>query len=395
MNKKPLLIIFLTVFVDLVGFGIVIPLSPYLARQYGATAFEVGLLLAIYSGMQFLFSPFWGGLSDRFGRRPILLMSIIMTALANLLFFFANSLTLLYVSRALAGAFSANIATAAAFIADVTDEKDRSKNMGLIGAAFGLGFVLGPAIGGVAAKVSGHFPAIIASIIGAVNFVAAFFMLPESLSPDRRGKRERKSRVRNISEKIARPVVGTLLGSNFVVTFAMASMEATLFLFVADKFQWTMQKASYGFAFVGLCIAFTQGYLVRKLLPRYGERKMLFWGVLMFSSSFVLIGLTSSIWILAVAMVLLALGNGLLMPALTGSLSLLSTPQEQGEVMGVNQSLSALARIFGPPIGGLFYARLSMASPFYFSALLGYLALSLIWVNRARLPEFKEKAPAT
>ncbi len=391
MNKKPLLIIFLTVFVDLVGFGIVIPMSPYLARTYGATAFEVGLLLAIYSAMQFFFSPVWGGLSDRFGRRPILLMSIIMTAASNLLFFYANSLLLLFVSRALAGAFSANIATSAAFIADVTDEKSRSKNMGLIGAAFGLGFVLGPAIGGVAAKISEHFPALIASLIGVANFTAAYFLLPESLAPEKRGKRERKSRFRSISEKILRPVIGTLLGSNFVVTFAMASMEATLFLFVQDKYQWTMQKASYGFAFVGLCIAFTQGYLVRKLLPKYGERAMLLAGVLMFSSSFVLIGLSESIWLLAVAMVLLALGDGFIMPALTGSLSLLSSAQEQGEVMGVNQSLSALARIFGPPIGGLFYARLSMASPFYFSALLGYLAMSLIWLNRGKLPAYKEK----
>ncbi len=389
MNKKPLIIIFLTVFVDLVGFGIIIPLTPYLARYYHATAFDIGLLMAIYSGMQFLFSPLWGGLSDRFGRRPILLMSIAMTALANLVFFYANSLPMLFVSRALAGAFSANIATSAAFIADVTEQKDRSKNMGLIGAAFGLGFVLGPALGGLSAKVSIHFPALVATLIGVVNFVAAFFILPESLPPEKRGKKVRKSRIRSISEKIARPVIGTLLGSNFVVAFAMASMEATLFLFVQDRFSWSLQKASYGFAYVGICIAFTQGYLVRKLLPKFGERTMLTSGVLMFSTSFVLIGLAHSIWFLAIAMTLLALGDGLLMPALSGSLSLLTDQHEQGEVMGVNQSMSAMARIFGPPIGGILYGRVAMVSPFYFSALLGYVALSMIWLNRHRLPAFK------
>src|SRR6185312_1090175 len=148
MNKNPLLVIFLTVFVDLVGFGIIIPLSPYLARQYGASAFEIGLMMAAYSLMQFIFSPFWGALSDRHGRRPILLMSIFATSLCHLLFYFSTTFWMLFVSRALAGLFSANISTASAFIADVTPAKDRSKNMGLIGAAFGLGFVFGPALGG-------------------------------------------------------------------------------------------------------------------------------------------------------------------------------------------------------------------------------------------------------
>ena len=163
MKKSPLAVIFLTVFLDLVGFGIIIPLSPYLAREFGASAFEVGMLMAVYSAMQFLFSPFWGGLSDRLGRRPILLVSIAGTALAHTLFYFAHDLWLLFLARTLAGIFGANISTAMAYIADVTSEKDRSKNMGLIGAAFGLGFVLGPAIAGMLTGLGENFPALAAA----------------------------------------------------------------------------------------------------------------------------------------------------------------------------------------------------------------------------------------
>jgi multidrug resistance protein len=386
MNKNPLVVIFLTVFVDLVGFGIIIPLSPFLARQFGASAFEIGLLMAAYSGMQFIFSPFWGGWSDRLGRRPILLLSIGATALSHLLFYFSTSLWMLFVARALAGLFSANISTASAFIADVTPAKDRSKNMGLIGAAFGLGFVLGPALGGIFAKVGDNFPALLAALISGANFVAAYFFLPESLAPENRRRRERKSRIKDIAEKVRRPVVGTLLVSQFIIGFAMASMEATLFLDVSDRYGWSMEKASYGFAYVGICIAFTQGFLVRKLLPAVGERRLLLIGMALFATSFLLTSASVYVWILAVAMTLLALGNGLLSPALTGSLSLLSSPKEQGEILGVNQSLAALARIFGPPVGGFLYAQISMASPFLFAATIGFLGFGLVWINRAALP---------
>ncbi len=393
MNKNPLAVIFLTVFVDLVGFGIIIPLSPFLARKFGASAFEIGLLMAAYSGMQFIFSPFWGGWSDRLGRRPILLMSIGATALAHLMFYFSTTLWMLFLARALAGLFSANISTASAFIADVTDAKDRSKNMGLIGAAFGLGFVLGPALGGVFARVGDNFPALLAAIISGCNFVAAYFFLPESLAPENRRRRERKSRIKNIVENIRRPIIGTLLSSQFIMGFAMASMEATLFLFVSDRFSWSMEKASYGFAYVGICIAITQGYLVRKLLPAIGEKKLLIFGLALFAASFLLMGLSTQVWILAIAMTMLAVGNGLISPSLTGSLSLLSSPKEQGEILGVNQSLSALARIFGPPVGGYFYAQISITSPFYFSATVSFFGLLLVWLHRAALPSAAQGQP--
>lgn len=386
MNKKPLLVIFLTVFLDLVGFGIIIPLSPFLARQFGASAFEVGVLMAVYSAMQFLFSPLWGRLSDRVGRRPVLLISIAGTALAHLLFYFAPSFFILILARLFAGVFSANISTAMAYIADVTGPQERSKSMGLIGAAFGLGFVLGPALGGWMAHYGEHVPALLAAVMSFANFGFAYFVLHETLAPENRKVRERTSRLKKIADSFARPVLGSLFFAQFAAVLAMANMEASMFLFVQDRFGWSMQVASFGFAYVGICIAFTQGFLVRKLLPKYGERKMLIVGFVFFSFGFFLIAISEWVWLLGIAMTFLALGNGLLNPALTGSVSLLSSATEQGEVIGVNQSLAALGRIFGPPLGGALYMSLSQTAPFFTAAVLGAIGFILIFRVYNKIP---------
>lgn len=392
MNKKPLLVIFLTVFIDLVGFGIIIPLSPYLARVHGATPFEIGLLMAVYSAMQFVFSPLWGRLSDRIGRRPVLLISIAGTACAHFLFYFGDTLVLLFVARIFAGLFGANISTAMAYIADVTQEKNRSKNMGLIGAAFGLGFICGPVLGGVfsGGQYGESFPALIAAFISLVNFCFAFFVLRESLPKENLKSAQevvqKKSRFKNIFEKFQKPVVGSLLFGMFVSSFSMANMEATLFLFVQDKFSWSTQTASYGFAYVGVCIAVTQGFLVRKILPQMGERYLLILGLIFFTLGMGLIGISPSVPFLAVAMTIMALGSGFISPSFNGSLSLLSSSAEQGEVMGVGQALAALARILGPPTGGLLYAHVSMAAPFLFASVLGAVGFFTIWIVKAKIP---------
>ncbi|HEX4923760.1 MAG TPA: MFS transporter, partial [Bdellovibrionales bacterium] len=221
-NKPALFIIFLTVFIDLVGFGIIIPLSPYLATRFGATPFEVGMLMAIYSFMQFLFSPVWGRLSDRFGRRPIILISLFGTGLAHLVFAFSSQLWMLFVSRALAGVAGGNISTAMAYVADITGEKDRSKGMGLVGAAFGLGFILGPVIGGVLGEVGlkiseappfgAGFPALGAAALCLFNFLLGLRILAESLPPERRRVRHANgNRFEVITEYFRRPVIGPLL----------------------------------------------------------------------------------------------------------------------------------------------------------------------------------------
>lgn len=397
MKKSPLFIIFITVFVDLVGFGIIIPLSPYLAREFGADAFDIGLLMAIYSGMQFLFSPMWGRLSDRHGRRPIILLSLLGAGLSHILFAFSPSLLFLFVARGLAGLFGANISTAMAYIADVTDEKNRSKGMGLVGAAFGLGFVLGPAIGayfgklgmelGSAPPLGQSLAAVVAGLICLANFFSALKFLPESLSAETRARLpKRESRWKLLSQFMERPITGRLMAMFLLSTLAMANMEASLFLLVKDDFNWTLAQAGMGFAYVGLIMVFTQGFLVRRLMPKWGERNLLFTGLVIGGIGFVGIGLADSIPVLAVAVTLLGIGNGLNHPSITGSISLLSGQEEQGLVMGVNQSLAALGRIIGPAVGGWLYRDMGHEFPFLAAGVLNGAAILLGALVFSRLP---------
>lgn len=397
-----MLVIFLTVLIDLIGFGIIIPLSPYLATHFGADALDVGLLMAVYSGAQFLFAPFWGQLSDRIGRRPIILVSLLGGGLSYILFAFATQLWVLYVARALAGFFGANISTAFAYMADITSEKDRSKGMGLIGAAFGLGFVIGPFLGGFFGEVGKYlgdlppfgesFAAIVAAVICLGNFVAAYFVLEESLK-DRSAARQRGSRLKNLSEYFQRPVLPILYVMFFFTTLAMANMEAASFLYVKDKFGWNLKEASFGFAYIGLIMVFTQGYLIRKVLPLWGERKTLIIGLITFFISLFWIGSSNDITNLAISFTLLALGNGLLHPSISGSISLSAKPNEQGAVMGVSQSLASMGRILGPVAGGFIYKEWGMSFPFWAGGGLGALAALLCFANFSKLPSKAKETP--
>ena len=383
-NQSPLFIIFITVFIDLIGFGMIIPLSPYFAQNFGANSFEVGLLMAIYSGFQFVFSPFWGRLSDRIGRRPVLLVSLMGAALAHLLFGLAGSLTVLFIARAFAGLFGANISTAMAYIADVTGHKERSKGMGLIGAAFGLGFVFGPALGGMIASYSPTAVAYTASAICFLNFVWAFFKLKESRIGNTETKRP--SRLTSFLQAFKKPVVSNLLLISFSASLAMAAMEASLFLYVKDLLGWSLQTASFGFAYVGIAMAFNQGFLVRKVLPKFGEPVLLLVGTFLFALSLALIALPPTVTSLAIAMTILALGVGFVNPSINGSISQLTSSDEQGETLGVVQSLSALARILGPPAGGWLYAVYSPHAPFAFGAGIAFIGFILVVAQYKKLP---------
>ena len=396
MKDKRLIIIFLTVFMDLVGFGIIIPLNPFLARSFGASAAMVGWLMSIYSLMQFVFSPVWGQLSDRIGRRPVILWSLLGAGLAHLGFAFASSLTGLMLARALAGVFGGNISTAMAYIADITDEKDRSKGMGLIGAAFGLGFILGPMLGGLAGEygrqlgsqppLGESFPALIAGSICLLNFVMALRVLPESRKAGAIGP-ERGLRLKRIGRALNTPVLGALMGLVFVNTFAMAHIEASLFLFVQEHLGWSMSKASYGFGYIGVIMVFTQGYLIRKWMPRLGERKVLMIGLLLSAVGFTLISVGGGLLPLFLAVTAIGLGNGLSNPSLSGSVSLVSGAEEQGKNLGVSQSLSSLARILGPASGGLLYQLVGAWAPFAVAGALAFYAFASAVLIQKRLPE--------
>lgn len=395
-RRSALGVIFLTVFIDLIGFGIIIPLSPYLAREFDASPFQVGLLMSVYSLMQFIFSPIWGRISDRVGRRPIILMSLLGSALSYLGFAFSTTLLGLFIARTFAGIFGASISTATAYIADVTPEKDRSKSMGLIGAAFGLGFIFGPFIGGIAGSYGQKlgdlppfgtsFASVVAAVICFLNFLVAVKMLKESLPADAK-PRKKQSRLAMLTSGLTRPVVGPLFLILFFSTVAMAHMESTLFLYVNDKFGWGVELASYGFAFVGVMIAFTQGYLVRKLMPRWGERKTLLVGITLAAIGMFGIAFSETILVLAITNTVLALGYGMMNPSLMGAVSLKTDASEQGVTLGVGHSMSALGRIVGPAIGGWVYGHLTIESPYMVAGSLMAVSIVIVTMIYVKIPQ--------
>jgi len=399
MKDKRLLILFITVFIDLVGFGIIIPLNPYLADKFGATPLQVGLLMSVFSLMQFLFSPFWGQLSDRIGRRPVILISLLGGGLSHLGFAFATEFWGLMLARGLAGLFGGNISTAMAYIADITSEKDRSKGMGMIGAAFALGFILGPAIGGLFAHVGQtlgdtppygqSFPAIIAGLICLVNCAMAWFWLRESRVPGVApgASAVRSGRLARIFKTLGAPVISSLMLVLFLNTLALAHIEATLFMFVQEQFAWTLSQASFGFAYIGLIMVITQGYLIRKMIPKYGERRVLRIGLALSAVGFATCCLGSELWLLALGVTLLGFGNGLATPSLNGSISLMTAKDSQGHTMGVSQSLSSVARILGPPTGGLLYQSVAPWSPFAGATILILIGAWLTWRMKNQMPE--------
>ena len=401
--KAQMGVIFLTVFLYLVGFGMMIPLGPYLATEFGASPSQVGYLMSVFSFMQFAFSPFWGRLSDRFGRRPIILICLLGEGFSYLLFAFAQDLWVLYLSRILAGFFGASIATSSAYISDITPAEKRSKGMALLGVAFGLGFVVGPFLSGILGawgeSISTRppfgmsFSALWIAGICFLTFLFAYKVLRESLPEEIRKKPRSASQNRWQLWKVyaQKTPLNHLIVAFFLSTLAMAHMEATLFLLVKDKFSWGLQEASWGFAYVGVLMIFTQGFLVRRFLPFFGERVFLVLGLFMMGLGLTMIGWSESITVLAIMVTLLSLGNGLVTPSLMGSVSLSAGPQEQGEAMGVTQSGSALARIVGPALGGFFYGHLSVSMPFWVAGGISLLAILMLLRVYSSLPQSGKK----
>lgn len=395
-NKSRLAIIFFTVFLYLVGFGVVIPILPILSRNFGASALQTGALLAVYSLMQFMFSPFWGRLSDRWGRRPILLFCLLGETAAYILFAQARTLEWLFIARILAGFFGASISTASAYISDITPKHERSKGMALIGVAFGLGFVVGPALGGGLAVWGGsinsapHFDTSFAaywvSALCLLNFLFGVKFLKESLN-EKSESAEKKKRFSVMWHYLNLKTVGPLMTVFMLCSLAMSSMEATLILFMGEKFQWEVKQVSFGFAYIGVIMIFTQGFLVRRLLPKWGERKVLTLGVLLLALGLGGIAVAGNLATMGVTMTLLALGNGLANPANLGSISLLTSSTEQGAALGVTQSMASLGRILGPLLGGYLYQQLAITSPFIASGLLALIGFAIVILISSAIPE--------
>ncbi|HEX2310921.1 MAG TPA: MFS transporter [Vicinamibacterales bacterium] len=361
---SPLLVIFLTVFIDLLGFGIIIPLLPFYAEHFGASALMVGLLSTSFSVAQFLFAPFWGRLSDRIGRRPVILLGLLGSAVSYALFAMATSLPALFVARTLAGVAGANIPTAQAFIADTTTAETRARGMGIIGAAFGLGFIFGPAIGGFLSHWGYAAPAWFASALSLANFGAAVVLLPES-RPAHVGDLSGPGRFEVIRRAVVRPNLPMVLLVYFLVLTSFASFEAMFALYSERRFGFTAATIGYMFAWVGVVLATVQGLLVGRVVKRVGERVVIPAAIMVLAGALGLVPLADSVPVLAAACGLLALGMGFNSPSLLSAISQLADPRDQGSTLGVSQSLGSLARIIGPLWGGWVFDHLGIRFPFY------------------------------
>jgi multidrug resistance protein len=366
VRKASVFVVFLTVFIDLLGFGMVVPLlSSYASEQrYGASPFQAGLLVASYSIAQFLFAPMWGHLSDRVGRKPILALTLGGNVLSYALFAVAGDLTMLFVSRSLSGFFGANISTAQAYVADVTTKEDRAKGMGMIGMAFGLGFVLGPAFGGELGERFGTWaPGAGAALLSLIACAVAVFGLPESLTPELRARaRGRPGHpILGLRVALGRPELSGLLVLFFFLVFGFANLETILPLFLEDRHGLDQAQSGRVFAYIGVCIAFTQGFLMGRLSRRFGERRLLLVGPVAIAIGMQLYWLAPNLGVFLVAVPVVAVGMGLSNPSVASLISKRTPPDIQGRTLGLSQSLGALARALSPGLAGWLYGAFPRA----------------------------------
>ncbi len=387
-----LTIIFITVFVDLIGFGIVLPLLPFYAQDFGATPMLIGLLVAVHPAMQFVFGPVWGRLSDRVGRRPVLLVGLVGSGVSYLIFGLAGDLGWLFASRAMAGIAGANIPVAQAYIADSTDFENRTRGMGLVGAAFGLGFIAGPAIGGALSHFGYAVPGFFAAALSLSNAGAAYFYLPESLGPGLRAKAVARAgaglvgRLRFAVAFSRRPAIGALIGIYVLATFVFAAFTTVFPLWIGVELGYDARHAGYLLAYFGLLMAIVQGRLLGPLAGQVGERRLLVGATALLVVVYALLPFADVLWALGLGLAPLALGTGTSWPTLTSLASQHAEIDAQGAILGVMQSLSALARMAGAAWSGWVFGAWGPAAPFLVNALLMSLAAAFAIVFMIRAP---------
>ena len=358
MKNKALAVLFLTIFLDLMGFGLIIPILPTYAKTLGATDALVGLLGTSFSIMQFLFASFWGGLSDRYGRRPIMLISISIMIIAYILFANATVLWLLFATRLLKGFGAANLSVAQAYISDVVPKEERTKAFGIIGAAFGLGFIFGPSIGGVLNEYYGvQGVGYFAAMLGGLNLVLAYFFLHETLQEKSTSVELFPNPFKDILRFRSISEVNALFTINFVYILGFSMMQITSTLLWAEHFGLSEMHIGYTFAYIGLLAVVIQGGLIGYFNTWFGERNLLILGTVLvalglFSMPFVP---TDQFYFELVSLTLLSFGNALLTPTVSSLLTTFAPEGAQGKILGTNQSVGSLARVVGPAIGGLVY----------------------------------------
>ncbi|MDA3861445.1 MAG: MFS transporter [Melioribacteraceae bacterium] len=379
-NKKALFIIFLTVFIDLLGFGILIPILPtFASSQIGISDFGIGAIIGVYSLVQFLFNPIVGKLSDRIGRRPIILISLLLTVASYIIFSFSTTFLILFVSRILAGLGGSNIGTAQAYIADITDKANRAKGMGMIGAAFGLGFVFGPIMGGFLAHFGYEYVGYASATFSFIAFIFAFFFLPESLKEKKSmsGFSVKLFNFQDVKKIIQIPNIGIFIFLFFVIIFSVANIYGTFALLGQKYYGFTDRENGYLFGIIGIVSSIIQGGLMKRMSTKLSEKAILFIGMTALMIGLSLIPYGINFTGVAIISAILAIGTGILQPTIISFVSKYSPENMQGTILGFNSSMGSLARVLGPLWGGFAFQFLGYEAPFITGAIFTFLTILL------------------
>ena len=400
MERKRLLNIFVIVFIDLVGFGLILPLLPFYADEYGATPFLVGLLTASYAAAQLIGAPILGRLSDRYGRRPILLLSISGTAIGFIILAIADPLgrtlasilntnaatmiiALLFFSRILDGLTGGNISVAQAYITDVTDSENRARGLGLLGAAFGLGFIIGPAAGGILSSWGFAIPALVAAGLATINLITVYFWLPESLTQEKRlaalQNERRKFSAKALWQAINRPRVGPLLHIRFFFGLAFATFQTVFPLFAQYQLDLDARQTGFVLTYVGVLAAFVQGWAIGTLTKRFSERSLIFSSTIIMAVSLLAWAFTPNVPVLLIILLPLAYAGGVLGTVINSALTKAVYPEEIGGTLGLAASIESSTRVVAPSLGGYLLGSLGTWAPGIFSAFVMAWVVSFAW----------------
>jgi DHA1 family tetracycline resistance protein-like MFS transporter len=396
--KRELILILAYVFVDVLGFSLILPLLPYYADTFQASDTVVGLLLAANAVTQFLATPIIGRLSDRHGRRPLILLCLAGTVTSFALLGLARSLAMLFVSRILDGILGGNIALAQAYITDVTDDKDRAKGLGLIGAAFGMGFIFGPAIGGTLSAGGNYaLPAFLAAGLAALNLLGVTIWLPESLTRERRAQTADRPARRVTAEALwaalRRPCVGPLLTLRLVYGLASTMFETIFSLFAKERLSLDARATSYVLTYVGVVIVAVQGGGIAMLTRRLRERPLIFWGSVLLAVSLLAWGLTGQLWVLLVVLAPLALSSGVVNVVSNSVLTKSVYPEETGGTLGISAAIGSLMRVVSPILGGFLIGQVGSYAPGVLGAVLMAAMALYVWRTILFVPDFECPPP--
>lgn len=372
-SKKALPILFAVMFLVMVGFGIIIPVMPFYVEEIGASPTQLGLLMAVYSLVQLLFAPMWGRISDRIGRKPVMMIGILGLALSFFLMAVSSQLWMLFAARIIGGLLSsANMPTVMAYVADITSEEDRGKGMGIIGASVGLGFIFGPAIGGIFSQTSLNLPFYLAGASSLLTFFLVMFVLKESLPKENRNRHSEK---KNSLRSALNGPVSILFLLQLFISLSLSGLEATFAYFAAEKAGLGSVKLGYIFMIMGFAGALVQGGIVGRLTKKLGEGFVIQIGIIISAIGFALILLVDSFTTAAIYLTIFGIGNGLIRPSVSSLLTKKSTTGH-GSTTGLLSSFDSLGRIIGPPLGGWLFS-IAIGLPYFSGIILSAIAFLL------------------